>query len=152
MHQAGISQDKSWKKLYLFVIATSHRSFGVSRRNAWINPGQRWTRGQKRASSTAWSDSLTPASLSWTDWNRPRGAGARFPRPCQTKKCHWKDSRHMVVPHSACAGPSQVSSRGWTVPWAGDTNGVVALDASACNRPLFRPVVMLALFIKPHCY
>ncbi len=57
----------------------------VSRRNAWTNLDRSWTHGQKCALLTVWSDSSTPASLSWTDWNRLRGAGALSLRPCQTK-------------------------------------------------------------------
>lgn len=78
------------KDSLLFMIITSHGSFFVSRRNVWINRGQSWTRGQKCALWTAWNDSSTPASLSWIDWNRLRGARARFLRPWQTKKVSLK--------------------------------------------------------------
>lgn len=114
--------------------------FAVPRINVWINPGQSWTPGQRRASWTAWSDSSTPASSSWTDWSRRRGAGAPSPRPWRTEKRPRKD----------------VWTRASGAPWlrrflaalqmwpncpphpphrAVNRNAVAMLDASACDRP-----------------
>lgn len=102
MHPGSVSLDTTeFKKKDELCMITSHESFVVSRRNVWINRGQSWTRGQKCALWTAWNDSSTPASSSWTDWNRLSGARARFPRPWQTNKCRWKDSRHTRTARAA---------------------------------------------------
>lgn len=93
------------------------------RRNVWISQDQSWTRGQKCASLTVWSDSSTPASSSWTDWNRLRGAGARSRRRWPTEGCprnDWSGASQQSPLCGEVVKSSQLTVRRWTVPSTGE--------------------------------
>lgn len=128
----------------------------LCRRNVWISQDQSWTQEQKCASLTVWSDSSTPASSSWTDWNRLRGPGAHFRRRWPTEGCPWNDwsgtSQRSLLCGEAVK-PSQLTVRRWTVPsiWEKEQHcyllQVPGIDTT-CGLDQGFPLVLVSLISK----
>ena len=112
-------------------------SVSVFRRNVWTNPGQSWTQGQKCASLTVWSDLSTPASSSWTDWNRLRGAGVHSLRACQTENRPWNNWWDTWTQPRVCEDAVrswQQTVCCWTVPSTGIRNIIKCYFWYKCLR------------------